>query len=125
MRVSSRGGLAYGGASHRSNQKSQFTELTASIHVCAQSNPAPRACRFMGMSMSTVKLLQAAAEIVGGEDALAERLGITQARMAMLLADRVSLPDRLLLLAVDIILEDRQARGGVPPSNVHAQPRRV
>ena len=79
----------------------------------------------MGMSMSTVKLLQAAAEIVGGEDALAERLGITQARMAMLLADRVSVPDRLLLLAVDIILEDRQARGAAPPSNIYARPGRA
>ena len=72
-----------------------------------------------------MKLLQAAAEIVGGEDALAERLGITQARMAMLLADRVSLPDRLLLLAVDIILEDRQARGTAPPSNIYARPGRA
>ena len=45
--------------------------------------------------------------------------------MAMLLADRVSLPDRLLLLAVDIILEDRQARGVVPPSNVYARPGRA
>jgi len=79
----------------------------------------------MGMSMTTVKLLQTAAEIVGGEDALAERLGVTQTRMAMLLADRVSLPDRLLLLAVDIILEDRKARGVVPPSNLYALPRRV
>ena len=79
----------------------------------------------MGMSMTTVKLLQAAAEIVGGEDALVERLGITQARMAMLLADRVSLPDRLLLLAVDIILEDRQARGAAPPSNIYARPGRA
>ena len=79
----------------------------------------------MGMSMSTVKLLQAAAEIVGGEDALAGRLGITPARMAMLLADRVSLPDRLLLLAVDIILEDRQARGIAPRSNIDARPRRA
>jgi hypothetical protein len=77
------------------------------------------------MSMTTVKLLQAAAEIVGGEEALAERLGITQARMALLLADRIALPDRLLLLAVDIILEDRQARGVVPPSNLYALPRRV
>ena len=77
------------------------------------------------MSMTTVKLLQAAAEIVGGEEALAERLGITQARMALLLADRISLPDRLLLLAVDIILADRQARGVVPPSNLYAQPRRA
>jgi len=79
----------------------------------------------MGMSMTTVKLLQAAAEIVGGEDALAERLGISQARMAMLLADRVALPDRLLLLAVDIILEDRQARGTAPPSNIYARPGRA
>ena len=77
------------------------------------------------MSATTVKLLQAAAQIVGGEDALAGRLGITSARMAMLLADRVSLPDRLLLLAVDIILEDRQARGAAPRSNIDARPGRA
>ena len=72
-----------------------------------------------------MKLLKVAAEIVGGEETLAERLGVTNARMAALLADRVLLPDRLLLKAVDIILDDRQSRGGPHLSNVHEHRGRV
>jgi len=72
-----------------------------------------------------VKLLVAAAEIVGGQDALAERLGVTRERMASFLADRVALPDALLLRAVDIILEDRMARGAIPPMSLHGRPGRV
>lgn len=71
------------------------------------------------MSATTVKLLASAAEIVGGDEALAGRLGVTPGRLGMFLAERVALPDRLLLVAVDIILEDRQARGVTPPSNIH------
>ena len=71
-----------------------------------------------------MKLLKAAAEIVGGEEALAGRLGIAYSRMASLLADRVPLPDPLLLRAVDIILEDRQAHGNVPPFIPYVQPGR-
>ena len=77
------------------------------------------------MSATSVKLLRAAAEIVGGEDALAERLGITFSRMAALLADRVPLPDSLLLKAVDIILDDRQARVAPAVSNTHEYRGRV
>jgi len=72
-----------------------------------------------------VKLLVAAAEIVGGQDALAERLGVTRERMASFLADRVALPDALLLRAVDIILDDRIARGVIPPTGSHERPRRT
>ena len=72
-----------------------------------------------------MKLLKAAAEIVGGEEALAGRLGIPYSRMASLLADRVPLPDPLLLRAVDIILEDRQAHGNVPPFTSYVQSGRI
>jgi hypothetical protein len=60
------------------------------------------------MSATTVKVLQAAAEIVGGNRALADHLGIRERLLARFLADRNELPDALLLRVVDIILEERQ-----------------
>ena len=68
------------------------------------------------MSATTVKLLRAAAEIVGGEEALSERLGIAETLLAKFMADICELPDQLLLRTVDIILEDRQSRLPVPDS---------
>jgi len=62
------------------------------------------------MSASTIKLLQAAAEIAGGSRALADRLGVTETLLLKFMADNPELPDTLLLPAVDIILEDRQMR---------------
>jgi hypothetical protein len=61
------------------------------------------------MSATTARLLRAAAEIVGGNRALAIRLGVKEALLSKFLADRLALPDRLLLQAVDIILADRQS----------------
>jgi len=80
------------------------------------------------VSATTVKLLQAAAEIVGGEEALAESLGIGEALLSRFLADVRQLPDPLLLQAVDIILADRLSRqpfSGRPaePSPAMASPR--
>jgi hypothetical protein len=60
------------------------------------------------MSATSVKLLQAAVEIAGSEEALAARLGIEEGLLLVYLADRRPLPDRLLLRAVDLILSDRQ-----------------
>ena len=67
------------------------------------------------MSATTVKLLRAAAEIVGGEGALAERLGVGATLFAKFFSGKLLLPDLLLLRAVDIILEDRMtaARQGM------------
>jgi hypothetical protein len=62
------------------------------------------------VSTTTVKLLQAASEIAGGDRALAEELGISETLLARFLADVIELPDPLLLRAVDIILADRQSR---------------
>lgn len=62
------------------------------------------------MSATTVKLLQAAAEIAGGNKALADRLGIGELLLRSYLTDSRELPDPLLLGAVDIILADRQMR---------------
>jgi hypothetical protein len=67
------------------------------------------------VSATTVKLLQAALEIVGSEKALADHLGIGEKLLAMFLDDRRGLPDALLLRAVDIILADRHARLGLSP----------
>lgn len=58
------------------------------------------------MSATTVKLLQTASEIVGGDEALASRLGISQRLLARFMADKRELPDAVLLRAVDIVLAD-------------------
>jgi hypothetical protein len=61
------------------------------------------------MSATSVKLLQAAAEIAGGTRALAWRLGISETLLSKFMADRRELPDVLLLRAVDIVLADPTA----------------
>jgi len=76
------------------------------------------------MSATSVRLLQAAAEIAGGNEALAKRLGVTEALLAAYMADRRALPDALLLRAVDVILEDRQL-GRVPRTEASVLPSRV
>jgi hypothetical protein len=68
----------------------------------------------MGVSVTTVNLLRAAAEIAGGNKALAERMGIAQAQLARFMADSPPLPDSLLLRAVDIILANRQSAPSLP-----------
>jgi hypothetical protein len=62
------------------------------------------------VSATTIKLLQTASEIAGGDAALANRLGISERLLARFMADRIELPDQLLLLAVDIVVADRQSR---------------
>ena len=62
------------------------------------------------MSATTVHVLQAAAEIVGGKRALAHHLDISEALLSRFMTDRRELPDPLLLQAVDIILADRESR---------------
>jgi DNA-binding transcriptional regulator YdaS (Cro superfamily) len=66
------------------------------------------------MSATKARLLRAASEIVGGNSALANYLGISETLLSRFIADRQELPDALLLRAVDIILADRQSE--VPPS---------
>ena len=77
------------------------------------------------MSVTSVKLLQAAAEVVGGEELLAERLGIRPQFLSAYLQDRRQLPDWLLLRAVDIILSDRHSRLGLQETGVNPQPNRL
>lgn len=59
------------------------------------------------MSATSVKVLQAAADILGSNAALAERLGVDEWLLGSYLGDRRELPDALLLRAVDIVLADR------------------
>ena len=63
------------------------------------------------MSATSVRLLQAAAEIVGGARALAAQLEISESLLSRFMADRRELPDVLLLRAVDIVLGDCPSRG--------------
>ena len=66
------------------------------------------------MSHATVKLLKAAAEILGSEEALARHLGIGMPLLRVYLMERRSLPDVLLLRAVDVVLEQVKPAGPVP-----------
>lgn len=59
------------------------------------------------MSATTVKLLEAAAEIAGGRKSLALRMGIDEETLRGFMSDQPELPDKLLLRAVDIIFADR------------------
>jgi hypothetical protein len=62
------------------------------------------------MSQATIKLLQAAAEILGSEDALGRHLNIGPILLRAYLEERRPLPDFLLLRAVDIVLEHNKTQ---------------
>jgi transcriptional regulator with XRE-family HTH domain len=61
------------------------------------------------MTSNTVRLLRAAADVVGGEKALARELGISEKLLSRFMADFISLPDPLFLRAVDIVLDRQQS----------------
>jgi hypothetical protein len=65
------------------------------------------------MRSSTARLLQAAAEIVGGEKALARELGISEKLLSRFMADFISLPDPLFLRVADIVLDHQQSELGL------------
>ena len=58
------------------------------------------------MSAATVRLLQAASEILGSEAALAKHLNIGEFLMRAYMQERRPLPDFLLLRAVDVVLDN-------------------
>ena len=68
----------------------------------APASLLPKSC--IAMSEATVRLLQAAAEILGDERRLAERLEIDESLLKAFMEDRRGLPDALLLKTVDIVL---------------------
>jgi hypothetical protein len=55
------------------------------------------------------RLLQAACELVGGEEQLAKRLSMSRAMLRRYIAGRSELPPHLLLRTVDLLLEEREA----------------
>ena len=71
------------------------------------------------MNQATVRLLQAAVDIVGGEGTLAQELNIGDVLMRAYLEERRPLPDFLLLRLVDIVLAHtgatQQLGGRLPP----------
>ncbi len=58
------------------------------------------------MSEATVRLLQAAADILGDERRLAAGLEISEPLLRAFIEGRLELPDALLLKTVDIILAE-------------------
>jgi DNA-binding transcriptional regulator YdaS (Cro superfamily) len=64
------------------------------------------------MSAATAKLLQAAADLVGGRRVLARRLGISETLLSRFITNGRELPDALLLRAVDIIQGEVRASDG-------------
>ena len=68
------------------------------------------------MSHATVKLLKAAAEILGSEEALAQHLDIGRLLLRAYLEERRPLPDYLLLRAVDVVLAQAKVADAVPPA---------
>jgi hypothetical protein len=76
------------------------------------------------MSATITKVLQAAAEIVGGNKELARNLGISDRLLAKFMDGSHPVPDSLLLHAVDIILLDRQSHS-VPAGQAAVQPSQV
>ncbi len=70
------------------------------------------------MSEATVRLLQAAADVLGGPRRLADRLEIRESLLEAYIGDRLAIPDALLLKTVDILLS-------ATPAPRPSQPRRV
>ncbi|MBV9191355.1 MAG: hypothetical protein JOZ85_12780 [Betaproteobacteria bacterium] len=77
------------------------------------------------MSHATVKLLRAAAEILGSEEALAQHLSIGPVLLRAYLEERRPLPDYLLLRAVDVVLAQAKPAGAVPPPADGIKPSRL
>lgn len=73
------------------------------------------------MNTRAVKLLQAASEMTGGDEALAERLGVEAALLRRLMSGKYELPETVLLKTVDIILANHESQPSLP-GRTHAPP---
>ncbi len=71
------------------------------------------------MSEATVRLLQAAADVLGGQGRLAERLEIRESLLEAYIQDRLAIPDALLLRTVDILLSATPEPRPSPPRRVN------
>ena len=74
------------------------------------------------MSSTPPRLLRAACQAAGGAAALSERLGISQTMLERFMAGTFPVPDRVLLAAVDLMLQEREARLPSPPPGAPAAP---
>jgi hypothetical protein len=61
------------------------------------------------------RLLHAACELAGGSAALAARLGVSEAMLRKYMSGVFSMPDNLLLRAVDLLLEEREQSAELAP----------
>jgi hypothetical protein len=68
------------------------------------------------MSQATARVLRTAAEVLGGEEALAKHLNIGELLMRAYIEERRPLPDFLLLRAVDVVLENINRSQAKPPT---------
>ena len=69
------------------------------------------------MSSTPPRLLRAACQVAGGTAALSERLGISETMLERFMDGTFPIPDRVLLAAVDVMLQEREARlPGLPPA---------
>lgn len=58
---------------------------------------------------TAARLLQAACELVGGEEQLARRLQTSPVLLRRYMGGHTELPQRLLLSTVDLLLEERES----------------
>ena len=63
----------------------------------------------MAYSESQVKLLKAASDILGGDEALARELDIRKSLLTSQMTGRHRMPPQLLVQAIDIILKERES----------------
>jgi hypothetical protein len=66
------------------------------------------------MHMRPVNLLRAASEMVGGDKALARRLGIDETLLDRLMSGQHEWPEQVLLGTVDIILANHESKHAPP-----------
>jgi hypothetical protein len=67
------------------------------------------------MSSTPPRLLQAACQAAGGTAVLSKRLGISETMLERFMAGTFPVPDRVLLGAVDVMLQERETLLPAPP----------
>ncbi len=71
---------------------------------------------------TSARLLRAACELVGGEERLARRLGMSSLLLRRYMARGDELPPQLLLRTVDLLLQEREAESGLEGFGQPARP---
>jgi hypothetical protein len=70
-----------------------------------------------GAGSTSVQLLEAARQLLGGEDRLAEQLKMSRLLLRWYMAGRDEMPSHLVLKVVDLLLEARESQS---PLHEHA-----